>query len=106
MTSAPPRRQPFQGFYIGAILAAILIVSGIQTLIIGLDPPFKWLISSAVNLVLHPFSISPLTTYTGWWPYTAEMVVAGILFMAIGIRLGSWLCCEDKKYIPTPNWPA
>lgn len=104
MTTAMTRPARFEGFYVGAVLAGILIVSGLSSLIIGLAQPVKWFIFSAINLILGQLSFSRVPVSSGWWPFTAEMCLLGVMLLVLGLRLGGWFCAAESNHAAhSPN---
>lgn len=95
---AIPKRS-FEGFYVGAVMAAFVLAAGIRACVLGVGGPLSSLVIDELDYLVkrsYPDIASAagttlnLEASIGW-------VMSGIILLALGMVLALWLTSSTKK---------
>lgn len=100
MTFSPIKSQrfSFSGFYIGPVVAALILSTGILAFVFALRDPLAAIMIAATNYVVHRASPGalPIQQVDLVWQVQASFAIVGVILLSIGLRLAFWVDRTQK----------
>jgi len=95
MNPSPANRPrfPFSGFYIGPVVAALILSTGILAFVFALRDPLAAIMIAAINYIVHRANPNPLPIQQVdlVWQVQVSFAIVGVILLTIGLRLAFWV---------------
>ncbi len=95
MTPSPakPRRFPFTGLYIGPVVAALILSTGILAFVFALRDPLAAIMIAGTNYIVHRINPNtlPIQQVDLVWQVQVSFAIVCVILLSIGLRLAFWV---------------
>jgi hypothetical protein len=87
-----PTHNPFAGFNVGAVISALLLAFGIESLVVAVEEPLASAVIGALNwVIVQRLNTSPIQQVSFSWIIASYAGVSGIISLLLGYKLASWV---------------